>query len=119
MLVPGGARLVGLRYRELQRDCIFPSVRTLLGAGLDLFRPDRETWLVNRAATYAGVSDASACPAVPELLVDSENPEESLILEKIEGRQSCGLREPMVGELADADQQCITDWVLWLANEPM
>lgn len=86
-----------------------------LGAGLDLFRDDRETWLIDRPATYLGVSDTSNCPDVPELLVDTKNPMDSLIIKKIEGRQSCGTPEPIVGELSREAQQCITDWVLWLA----
>jgi len=90
-----------------------------LGSGLDLFREDRDTWLVDRPATYSGVTaDPEACPAVPERLVDTENPNDSLIIKKIEGRQECGASEPItqVDRFSDADRKCVTDWVLWLAT---
>lgn len=88
-----------------------------LGAGLDLFEPDRETTLVDREATYLGVADTSLCPIDdPELIIDSKNPPESLLITKILGTQSCGATEPMVGTLDDAARQCIIDWVTALAE---
>jgi hypothetical protein len=94
-----------------------PSALTL-GGGLDLFAEDRNTALVDRPATYQGVANTEACPAVPELLVDTENPNDSLIIKKIEGRQACGASEPitLVEAFSDENRQCITDWVLWLAT---
>jgi hypothetical protein len=83
-----------------------------------MFREDRETWLLDRPASYSGVTDASLCPAVPELLVDTENPNESLILKKIEGRQECGATEPITQTMlfTATDAECVGDWVFWLAE---
>jgi hypothetical protein len=55
-------------------------------------------------------------PADPELIIDSQNPSESLILKKIRGSQSCGGAEPVVGALSRGDEACIVAWVTALAQ---
>jgi len=89
---------------------------TTLGGGLDLFAVGRESSLVDQPATYLGVADIYDCPVDdPELIIDSENPSESLILKKIRGTQSCGAAEPIAGMLSAADEGCIADWVAAVA----
>lgn len=90
----------------------------LAGAGMDLFQPDRATTLVDQPASYDGVltDDLANCPAVPELRINSQNPADSLILKKLNGSYSCGTGMPQVGMLAPSDLDCITAWVLWVAE---
>jgi hypothetical protein len=90
-----------------------------LGGGLDLFSPTRDSDLLDRPATYLGVpaADLPNCPEPPELLIDSQNPEQSLMSTKVYAMYSCGSAMPAIDmdEITDADRQCIRDWVMCLA----
>ncbi|HEY5960428.1 MAG TPA: hypothetical protein VIV60_27935 [Polyangiaceae bacterium] len=83
----------------------------------DFFNPPSgktiEQVLIGKAANYTLVADPSACPSDhPELLVNPTTPSESLILKKIKGTQSCGVRMPNAKSTLSQDQiACFVDWV--------
>jgi len=90
--------------------------------------PDVESRLVNAPATYHNVANQETCPDEPELLVDTSRPEQSLILKKLMGTQSCGDEMPKFpypewgatnnpGAQRDELVACIRDWVTLLAEE--
>ena len=88
-----------------------------LGAGLDLFTADRETKLLNAPATYVGVADPSACPPMAEnLLVNATSPDASYMLTKFMNPAPCGDPMPLVGMSTQADIDCITQWVYYIAG---
>lgn len=89
---------------------------------------DIHTRLVGVEATYRNVPDPENCPIESELLVDPSNIEQSLILKKLEGRQTCGVEMPkfpypewgMVatpGPQRDAFVSCIRAWVVLLVED--
>lgn len=90
-----------------------------LSAGLDLFSTTRETDLLDRPATYEGVpeEDLPNCPSPPELLVDTENVDRSLILTKLDDTHACGLAMPIGSPIANEDAQCIRDWLHFLTDQ--
>ncbi len=71
--------------------------------------------LVDQPANYDTVDfNKDQCPVSnPELLVDSQNPNESLLIKKIEDRQACGRRMPygVSPGFTDESIACIKDWV--------
>jgi hypothetical protein len=81
--------------------------------------PDEQTlgeYLVGRRADYTRVSDADSCPTgSPELLIDPQFPERSLILTKVLGTQACGDNMPSTGSLSPAQIECLTEWVSGVA----
>jgi hypothetical protein len=50
------------------------------------------------------------------LVIDSANPEQSLIFEKLKAIPSCGMHMPVGGDLPPADIECLTEWVNAMAN---
>jgi len=51
-------------------------------------------------------------PVVGKFIVDPNNPEASLLYEKLSDKPSCGARMPQVGKaLSAAYKQCILDWI--------
>jgi hypothetical protein len=72
--------------------------------------------LLDKPATYDRVKDELNCPDPPELLVDTQNPEQSLLLKKLEGSHACGDRMPLTGTaLANDELECLVEWVMGLA----
>jgi hypothetical protein len=71
--------------------------------------------LIDQPANYDTVDlNKDQCPVSnPELLVDSQNPNESLLIKKIEDRQDCGRKMPYttVRGYNDSSVACIKDWV--------
>lgn len=78
-------------------------------APLWLFSPTRGTDFLNLPATEEGCSD--------ELIVDTANPEASLLLTAIRHTSPCGVAMPDGGIrlTKPEDQACIEEWVLGLA----
>ncbi len=72
-------------------------------------------YLLDQEADYSQVASSSYdnCPTEdPELLIDSTSPEESLILKKVQGTQSCGEAMPPSGSsLPQSDIDCLRDWI--------
>jgi hypothetical protein len=129
-------------------DCDLPTVITYcggatchndnardLGSGLALVSSDTqemlgdvEARLVNAPATYHNVLSSAACPSEPELLVDPTGVEQSLLLKKVFGTQTCGDEMPKFpypewgstnnpGEQRDAFVACIQAWVTLLVED--
>jgi hypothetical protein len=46
------------------------------------------------------------------LLIDPANLEESLLLNKLEAKPSCGLKMPPLTEMSKEDKDCIVEWVM-------
>jgi len=88
------------------------------GAGLDLFGADRVSKLLNQPAKYTAVANPDACPTTPELLINSQNPSASLMATKLQGTQFCGEVMPFGLTIAEADKQCILEWVNLIATDP-
>lgn len=83
--------------------------------GVDLLAPGVEERLLNRPASYENVHDPGACPrGQPELLIDTENPEESLLLTKLTGEHACGEAMPTPNppnELSEQNIDCVRRWI--------
>ncbi len=83
----------------------------------DLFNPSEGQtvgqMLIGEPADYEIVTDQSSCPTDdPELLIDPEEPSESLILKKINNTHACGQSMPSTGMSLSQDQiDCFTEWV--------
>ncbi len=83
---------------------------------VDLVNGDIAQNVLGVQAAYAGVTDPENCPATPELIVDPNNVEESLLLKKLLGTYSCGSAMP-VGLPLEADQiECIREWALTISQ---
>lgn len=93
-------------------------------AELDLHTPGVQARLIDVPATYADIScpDPNGGPlpvvCVPATcvpgakLIDLENPENSVLLRKIAGTQSCGEPMPIApGTLSDSDRTCLEEWL--------
>jgi hypothetical protein len=89
---------------------------------------DVEARLVGVPASYRNVPDLENCPLEHELLVDPSDVERSLLLAKLEARQTCGVEMPKFpypewGSVAqpgpdrEAFMRCIRDWVALLAED--
>jgi hypothetical protein len=90
--------------------------------------PDIETRLVGVPASYRNVPDLENCPIEHELLVDPSDVERSLLLAKLEARQTCGVEMPKFpypewGNVAtpgpdrEAFVRCIRAWVALLVED--
>lgn len=83
----------------------------------DFFNPPAgkslEETLLGKAADYSIVSSSGSCPVDdPELLINPEAPDESLMLKKIQGTHACGLKMPnSKSELTQEQIDCFADWV--------
>ena len=71
------------------------------GSGLDLTSAS----LAMRVATRKG---AGACSS--KLLVDKENPEQSVLYRKVSGID-CGSQMPLGGSLTADEQECVLSWI--------
>lgn len=89
---------------------------------------DVEERLLNVPASYHNVSDPSTCPAEPELLIDPVNIEQSLLLKKLTGEQTCGTEMPKFpypewgatnnpGDQRGEFVACIREWIALLAED--
>lgn len=71
--------------------------------------------LIGKPANYNLIADPTPCPtANPELLINASAPAESLILKKIMGTHTCGVRMPNKSDgttLTQAEIDCFVDWV--------
>jgi hypothetical protein len=83
----------------------------------DFFNPPAgqtlEQFLMDRPANYTLVADPTQCPTDdPELLIDRGAPSESLLLKKITGTQTCGVKMPNSSTALTQQQlDCFVDWV--------
>jgi hypothetical protein len=111
--------------------CDAPAVISYYCSGSNCHSPDHESGgtslvlvdvdpdsLVGKEATYDGVlAGGKGCPEEHEKIIDTANPENSLIIKKLEGRQTCGLSMPYTGvKLRKESKQCLLDWVRGLAG---
>lgn len=92
---------------------------------LDLISPGVEARLVNRDATYYGVDGADAgllppCTQQREKLIDGAQPDESLFIKKLEGKQACGSEMPysktLLPSVRDQLKACLEGWARDLAR---
>jgi len=56
-------------------------------------------------------TDVSGCPPAFAKIIDSSNPEKSLILTKLASPQACGQRMPIIGTFATSDRDCVLSWL--------
>ena len=115
--------------------CHYDSASQDLGSSLALWDranqrvlDDIEERLVNAPAGYHNVQNADECPSEAELLVDTSDAEQSLILKKLMGTQACGDEMPKFpypewgatnnpGPQRDEFVSCIQDWVTLLVQD--
>ncbi len=86
--------------------------------GVELVAPGFEAMLRDRDATYPYVADSENCPTEAEHIVETSNPDSSLLTTKLRGTHSCG--EPMpigAAALDEADIVCLEAWVKQLAAQ--
>jgi hypothetical protein len=84
---------------------------------VDFDLPDPDSRVLDVPALYPGLT---GCSDPPELLVDSANPAESLMLKKIYGTHTCGDGMPVpwnLVKLKDNDLLCFENWVYGLAEQ--
>jgi hypothetical protein len=88
-------------------------------AMLDLQTAGAESRVLDVAASHADILDGSDVNCMAgELRVDSANPENSLMLKKVEGRHTCGSKMPVSPRMVDAnDIACIRAWVYRAAGK--
>lgn len=83
------------------------------GGDLDLESPNVASRLINTPATFGGVVIGPAAMCSPAKLIDTATPSASWLEVKILKTQgSCGASMPLIGMLTDAEQNCITDYVM-------
>lgn len=143
----GGAGTAGAPLYQ-QLDCDLPIVVDYcggttchyegaqdLGSGLGLWNRETmqmadgiEARLLDLPATYNNVLSPETCPPVPELIVNTADLEQSLILKKLMGTQTCGDEMPKFpapewgatnnpGEQRSEFVACIRSWVTLLVQE--
>ncbi len=88
---------------------------------VDLVSPGVEQRLIDMPPNFSTVDlNKDQCPTVdPPLLVDSRDPEQSLLLMTLEDRQPCGRKMPYssVPGFNDSSIACIRDWVHGIVAE--
>lgn len=79
----------------------------------DLVSPGLVERLLDVPASYDQVTDNASCPVdSPELLIDSQNPERSLLLTKLEGTHACGEQMPYFDDPLDQNAiNCVRTWI--------
>jgi hypothetical protein len=77
--------------------------------GLDL-SGDFVPRLLDKPATYMGVSDMPKC-IVGAKLIDSATPANSVFLKKINAMQDCGTVMPQTGALTPDEKTCLQNWI--------
>jgi len=103
--------------------------------GLDTESPGVKERVLNVQAKHTDILDGSqvncgCTPSMPmanppytctpdgALLVDGNNPDNSLILKKVAGTHSCGSKMPVSPRTIDAKGiDCLRKWVFWLADK--
>ena len=75
--------------------------------------------LVNVPATHLDIPDGSEMNCDPsELLIDADNPDDSLIFTKVNGRYSCGIIMPIPPRtITPSESACLRAWVFQLAGK--
>lgn len=88
--------------------------------GVDLISPGVEGRLVGVPATYQNVEvSPETCPTDnPELLIDPNNIDNSLMLTKLLGTQACGYAMPIPNppRMPDAQINCMRQWAQQLVE---
>jgi hypothetical protein len=98
----GACNVEGQLFQQKCSDSTCHNATDLAGT-LDLVSPD----LASRVVGQPGSVD---CPG--EILVDPADPENSLILTKLEDSPPCGNRMPLIGDpLTDQEKDCVLQWV--------
>jgi hypothetical protein len=81
-----------------------------IGAGLVLEGPNLGARLSTTKATYFMAKNPAAC--VPgALIIDPDNPANSILLKKVSNTQACGDPMPQGTGLSGDDLKCFTDWI--------
>lgn len=89
--------------------------------GVDLLSPGVAARLVGVPATYPDVPETEGCPDPPELLIDPNNWEASLLWTKLNNTQACGDGMPIphaVSAFDETQMACVEDWIKGLIAEP-
>jgi hypothetical protein len=78
---------------------------------LDLVSDGVEGRLVDQDAPHEDVTDPAACKD-GELLINTQNIEESWMLKKInKTHDGCGVGMPVSGRFPAADKDCLSEWI--------
>ena len=73
---------------------------------------DTSMWPDESINAIVGVSASTLGPCAGQgLLVDSGNPDDSIMIEKMYGMQTCGLQMPIGGLLPTALVDVVAQWV--------
>lgn len=78
---------------------------------IDLISPGVENRLLNVPAKYENVRDPENCPQEPELLLDPNDLEASLMLTKLNGSFACGDPMPQGLPLKANEIDCVRQWL--------
>lgn len=78
--------------------------------GVDFFAPGFGQAMLDMPATYPGVTDPDNCPSPPELILNSANLSESLLLKKVYHTHSCGAAMPAGPSLPEIEIECLESW---------
>lgn len=81
------------------------------GGGVDILSPGYAARLLDQPATYPELSD---CPSPPELYINSQNWQASLLWTKLNDTQACGDPMPVPHAVLGFDEAqlaCVADWI--------
>lgn len=84
-----------------------------VAGGVNLDPPGVGARLLNQPATYPKL-EGDGCPEVPELLVNSAEPEKSLLMLKLRDEQTCGDGMPhpyRTSKLSPSEMACVEAWM--------
>ncbi len=87
-------------------------------AMLDMESSGVSSRLVDVEASHADILDGTTANCIAgEKRIDTMDLEDSVVIKKITGKQSCGSKMPVAPRtLSDADKQCVCEWVYSLAG---
>lgn len=87
--------------------------------GVDLTTPGGISAMVDAQATYPDIESSCPSGSNKELLINTSNPEKSLLYLKLTGQQTCGQAMPLSGAQPTAyEMYCLKQWALDLGKNP-
>lgn len=88
--------------------CHAPATKDFFG-GLDLVGDDVGTRLRNATAKNGMATNAASCGT---MLINADNPAQSVLLKRISGTSDCGSPMPAAPGVTGSDLECLKTWIM-------